>query len=64
MAAVAPCGACRQFIAEFGLDWKVILIKNRNEYQEYKVSDVLPLAFDSSMLDLHRVKHLKLDCKD
>jgi cytidine deaminase len=64
VAAVSPCGACRQFIAEFGLDWKIIIIKNRNEYQEYKVRDILPLAFDNSMLELHRIKALELESKD
>ena len=48
---VAPCGACRQFIAEFGLDYKVIMIKNKNETKVCNVSDILPYAFDSTSLD-------------
>jgi hypothetical protein len=48
---VAPCGACRQFIAEFGHDWQVIMVKSRNESQVVSVRDVLPFAFDKSRLD-------------
>lgn len=46
-----PCGGCRQFIAEFGLDWNVILIKNKNDYKVYSVREVLPFAFERDMLD-------------
>ena len=53
---IAPCGACRQFIAEFGLDWKVILVKNRYEQKECSVKDILPYAFDSSMLVLNNLQ--------
>jgi hypothetical protein len=48
---VAPCGACRQFIAEFGLDWKIILFKNVKEYEIHSVRDILPMAFDCSALN-------------
>jgi len=48
---IAPCGACRQFIAEFGHDWLVIMVKNRNESNVVSVRDVLPFAFDKSKLD-------------
>lgn len=51
---VAPCGACRQFIAEFGLDWSIILVKNKNEHKIYSVSDILPYAFDSSALESNK----------
>jgi cytidine deaminase len=57
---VAPCGACRQFIAEFGLDWTIILVKNKDEYQICKVKDVLPFAFDQSTLNLHSMTVLKV----
>ncbi|CAF0742874.1 unnamed protein product [Brachionus calyciflorus] len=49
---VAPCGACRQFIAEFGLDWTCIFVKNKDEYHICKVRDILPFAFDSSALEM------------
>ena len=47
---IAPCGACRQFIAEFGLDWEIMLIKNKKEVRVISVSEILPHAFDSSAL--------------
>ena len=50
---IAPCGACRQFIAEFGLEWNIILIKNKDEFKECTVREVLPFAFDHTMLDLN-----------
>ena len=57
---IAPCGSCRQFIAEFGLDWTVVIIKNKNEYQICQVRDVLPFAFERATLDSYSVKHLKV----
>lgn len=56
---VAPCGSCRQFIAEFGLNMIVILVKNRQEYREFQARDILPLAFGQSTLDLHRDTYIK-----
>ena len=53
---IAPCGACRQFIAEFGLDWNIILIKNKDEQKECTVKDILPFAFDQSMLELNNLR--------
>jgi cytidine deaminase len=52
---VAPCGACRQFIAEFGLDsMKVIMSNAKKEYKIVSVRDILPFAFDSGALDRHK----------
>ena len=48
---IAPCGGCRQFIAEFGLDWSVILIKNKDDYKVHSVREVLPFAFEPDMLN-------------
>lgn len=47
-----PCGACRQVLAEFGLD-TVILIVNENGdiTQETSVSELLPAAFRPGDLD-------------
>ena len=47
---VAPCGACRQFIAEFGLDWTCIFVKTNDEYKICQVREILPFAFESSAL--------------
>lgn len=43
----APCGVCRQVMSEFcDLDtFKVILAKTENDYREYTLGEVLPLAF-------------------
>jgi cytidine deaminase len=46
----APCGICRQVLAEFGTDIDVILAKDL-EYKVYKLSALLPLNFTSDELD-------------
>ncbi len=51
---LSPCGACRQFIAEFGLNWNVILIRGPDDYIIRSVNEILPFAFDSSKLELKR----------
>ena len=42
---VTPCGACRQFIAEFGLDIEVIMANLKGKVQRAKISELLPAAF-------------------
>ncbi|MDD2480548.1 MAG: cytidine deaminase [Lutispora sp.] len=39
-----PCGICRQFMSEFGLDLKLIFTDEK-KISEYKLSDLLPHAF-------------------
>ena len=39
-----PCGICRQFMSEFGLDLKLIFTDGK-KIAEYKLSDLLPYAF-------------------
>lgn len=43
----APCGVCRQVMAEFCdlKNFKVIIAKNENDYKEYYLEQLLPLAF-------------------
>lgn len=43
----APCGVCRQVMAEFCDldDFEVILAKNEEEYKIYSVNELLPLSF-------------------
>ncbi|QDV64361.1 cytidine deaminase [Crateriforma conspicua] len=49
-----PCGACRQFLAEFGMDITVITIDViDNQRQIRKLSQLLPDAFDSSDIHSH-----------
>ena len=43
---VYPCGVCRQVILEHMKDGKIICAKNENEYEEYKIADLLPHSFD------------------
>ena len=46
-----PCGACRQAMAEFGLDLRVILMTDSSdEAREYILRDLLPDAFTPESL--------------
>jgi cytidine deaminase len=40
-----PCGACRQFMAEFGLDTQVILANTKGKFSITTVGALLPDAF-------------------
>lgn len=48
----APCGVCRQVMAEFCdlKDFKVIIAKSTEEYLEYTLDEILPLAFTGKNL--------------
>jgi cytidine deaminase len=39
-----PCGACRQFLLEFGKDIEVIFKKNNN-LESLKISELIPRSF-------------------
>ncbi|HET8622145.1 MAG TPA: cytidine deaminase [Gemmatimonadales bacterium] len=45
----APCGACRQVLAEFGLDMEVTAIGPARRMQ-WRLRDLLPDAFTSEVL--------------
>jgi len=46
-----PCGACRQALAEFGLDLRVVLVTDvSDETREYILRDLLPDAFTPESL--------------
>ncbi|MEM6472194.1 MAG: cytidine deaminase [Planctomycetota bacterium] len=48
---VSPCGACRQFLSEFGIDLQVITVDVlTGQKQIRKLSQLLPDAFDASRL--------------
>lgn len=49
----APCGVCRQVMAEFCdlEDFEVILAKNEDEYKVYSINDLLPLSFTNKNLE-------------
>jgi cytidine deaminase len=43
---VAPCGLCRQVLAEFSPDCQVIMANLQKEYHVVKMADLLPSAFE------------------
>src|SRR5436190_10417660 len=45
-----PCGACRQWLWEFGGDVEVILANLQGEKGRYRLAQLLPLAFDARLL--------------
>ncbi|MCS7024347.1 MAG: cytidine deaminase [Bryobacteraceae bacterium] len=45
-----PCGACRQILWEFGGDLEILLVNLAGESRCYRLSDLLPLAFDARFL--------------
>lgn len=41
-----PCGICRQVMQEFcGADFEILVVKNREDYREYTLSEMLPCGF-------------------
>lgn len=46
---VSPCGACRQFIAEFGPDIEVIY-RRSGQFESRTIGELLPDRFDKSAL--------------
>ncbi len=48
--AVPPCGACCQFVAEFGGDTMVYSVA-RKETRSWLLKDLIPRAFTGSMLE-------------
>ncbi len=47
--SLSPCGACRQFILEFGRDI-VVVFKDRGQNIQKTAGELLPFAFDESDL--------------
>ena len=41
-----PCGACRQFLAEFSPDIEVLCARGDGRYVSYKLSELLPHTFN------------------
>ena len=51
VGGVMPCGACRQFLAEFGVDIPVFVVDVIDgERQTRKLSQLFPEAFDGASL--------------
>ncbi len=45
-----PCGMCRQALAEFGQDLRVVLVGSGGAEAEYRLGDLLPEAFTPAFL--------------
>lgn len=45
-----PCGQCRQFLSEFGLDLSVLCVRGDREYKIYALRELLPRAFTKDYL--------------
>ncbi|KAL4221482.1 hypothetical protein ACF0H5_019739 [Mactra antiquata] len=52
---IVPCGACRQFLVEFGIDWDVYMSKPDGSYKKMTTGELLPLSFVPDTLDEERV---------
>lgn len=46
----SPCGACRQVLAEFGPQMRIILADSAGKSREYTMSELLPDSFGPSNL--------------
>ena len=44
-APVAPCGFCRQFLAEFGTDLTVLSVGAAGATRTWRLTELLPDAF-------------------
>uniref|UniRef100_A0A672NN37 Cytidine deaminase n=1 Tax=Sinocyclocheilus grahami TaxID=75366 RepID=A0A672NN37_SINGR len=42
---ISPCGACRQFMREFGSQWDVYMSKSDGSYKLMTVEELLPCSF-------------------
>lgn len=47
-----PCGVCRQMLREFSKDLTIYIVKSEDEYQEFKLDDLLPHSFGPEDLKL------------
>uniref|UniRef100_A0A3B4CZS7 CMP/dCMP-type deaminase domain-containing protein n=1 Tax=Pygocentrus nattereri TaxID=42514 RepID=A0A3B4CZS7_PYGNA len=42
---ISPCGGCRQFMREFGLEWDIYLSKPDGTFMKMTVEELLPESF-------------------
>jgi len=49
-----PCGACRQFMAEFGINTDIIIVRSKNRFKTFKLIELLPGIFDKNYLFNHK----------
>lgn len=50
----SPCGACRQFLREFGEDFPVYLVAVDGTWTETNIGELLPNSFGPSFLNKER----------
>lgn len=46
-----PCGACRQFLAEFSPDMEIIMVNDKGEAQVMLLSQLLPSNFSNTSFE-------------
>ncbi|XP_062871099.1 cytidine deaminase a [Trichomycterus rosablanca] len=51
---ISPCGGCRQFMREFGLQWDVYLTKPDGSFKKMTVEELLPVSFGPDDLKYER----------
>jgi len=56
----ASCGACRQVLAEFSLDWDIYLIRPDTTWQKVSMRELLPMAFTPASLEQERTTNWTL----
>lgn len=49
-----PCGACRQFLAEFGAESLVIMANTKGDTKKVPINELLPYAFTNERLFVDR----------
>ncbi|KAJ8265613.1 hypothetical protein COCON_G00147120 [Conger conger] len=52
---ISPCGACRQFMREFGDSWDVYMTKPDGSSEEMTVGELLPVSFGPEDLTKNKV---------
>lgn len=54
-----PCGACRQVLAEYAPEIKIVLLNSQGETTHTTISNLLPEAFNKDFLETHNVITMK-----
>ena len=50
--SISPCGACRQFIVEFGKDI-IVIFKHEQQVLQRTVAELLPFEFTKTAIESH-----------
>ncbi|XP_071946118.1 cytidine deaminase-like [Antedon mediterranea] len=54
---LAPCGACRQIMHEFGGDYLIVLSQPDFTYKTITMNELLPFGFDDSDLNREKINY-------